>query len=345
MYSKLADSLRSKLIYCDKMKIAALHLQPFLEYAQLRGVLLPPEFNPLLQTPAEATTEASLISAADFYAALKRVYQELPDDLWGIKTGNYLALKLLGLIYQISLQVTTLAEAFHYLQSYMQNTLPIVTTTTCLTETQVTITLQIANEEEKINRIILENVLTIISREIGMMATRDVAFTLTSPYWHAGYPTNWEKGNSFSIAFEPVLLKASIKKRPVEKLEILVPEYIKLIEKIKAAENSFANQVKVLILSMSDPHFPNITAVSEALYLTPRSLQRRLERENSSYRLLQLDLKKQICSFLLQHQEYSVASMAYILGYAEPAAFIHSFKKWFGDTPARLRKSQLSTIA
>jgi AraC-like DNA-binding protein len=92
---------------------------------------------------------------------------------------------------------------------------------------------------------------------------------------------------------------------------------------------------------MSDPHLPDITAVAEALYLTPRSLQRRLDRENSSYRLLLLDIKKQICFFLLQHQEYSITSMAYILGYAEPAAFIHSFKKWFGDSPARVRKSRL----
>ena len=294
--------------------------------------------------PASTPGEIVMIPASEFYAALKQINQELPDELWGVKTGNYLTLKLLGLIYQISLQVTTLAEAFHYLQSYLQNTLPLVSITTSITEEQVTITAQIANAEKKINRIILENVLTIISREIRMMATEAVVFALTSPYWHGGYPKEWQCGESFSIAFEPVLLKAAIKKRPAEKLEILVPEYIKLIEKIKAAENSFTNQVKVLILSMSDPHLPDITAVSEALYLTPRSLQRRLERENSSYRLLQLDLKKQICSFLLQHQEYSVASMAYILGYAEPASFIHSFKKWFGDSPARVRKSRLHTI-
>ncbi|RDC63736.1 helix-turn-helix transcriptional regulator [Adhaeribacter pallidiroseus] len=318
------------------MKIAALHVQPFLEYAQIRGVWLPPELKPVLKiTP----TDVLLISEPEFYGALKWIQQELPDDLWGIKTGNFVALKLLGLIYRISLQVTTLAEAFHYLQSYLQSTLPLVTTTTRITEEQITISVDIANKEKTINRIILENVLTIISREIGMMATQEVAFALTSPFWHAGYPKGWENGENFSIAFELILLKAAIKQRPAEKLEILVPEYIKLIEKIKAAEDSFANQVKILILSMSDPHLPDITAVSDALYLTPRSLQRRLERENSSFRLLQLDLKKQICSFLLQHQAYSVASMAYLLGYAEPAAFIHSFKKWFGDSPARIRKS------
>ncbi|PSR52282.1 hypothetical protein AHMF7605_01470 [Adhaeribacter arboris] len=327
------------------MKIAAIHLFNFLEYAQMRGVLPQSVLAPLQLSELDEKDQTQLMEESDFYLALNRLHHYLQDDLWGIKAGKFLTLKLLGLIYRISRQVTTMEEAFHYLQSYLETTFPLVKMQVTLTGEQITVFMQIENDHEKINRVILENVLTVISREIAMMATGEVAFTLTSPYYQASYPKDWQLGDSFAISFAPILLKAGLRKRHEEQLDLLLPEYLKLMQKLKAAENSFSNTVKVTLLSMSDPHLPDITTVSEALYLTPRSLQRRLERENSSFREILLDLKKQICSFLLRHQEYSVTSMSHILGYAEPAAFIHSFKKWFGDSPERVRQSLRNSIS
>jgi len=321
------------------MKVAALHLFNFLDYAQMRGVSRQRVLTPLPLHNLDNQDTTQLIEEADFYKALNLVHEELKDELWGIKAGNFLTLKLLGLIYQISLQVTTIEEAFHYLQSYLETTFPLVKMKATTTAEQITVLMQIENEDEKINRIILENVLTIISREITLMVTGDFSFALTSPYYSTSYPSHWKKEDSFTLSFAPVLLKAALRKRPAEQLDLLLPEYLKLMETLKASDQSFSNKVKVTMLAMSDPHLPNITAIADALYLTPRSLQRRLEQENSSFREIMLDLKKQICSFLLRHKEYSVTSMSYVLGYAEPAAFIHSFKKWFGDSPERVRQN------
>ncbi|MDQ4139103.1 MAG: helix-turn-helix transcriptional regulator [Bacteroidota bacterium] len=327
------------------MKIAAVHLFNFLEYAQMRGILPQSVLGPLQLSAMAGQDDSQVLEESDFYRALNLVHEQLKDELWGIKAGKFLTLKLLGLIYRISLQVTTIEEAFHYLQSYLETTMPIVKMKAAITSELITVSMQIDHEDEKINRVILENVLTIISREIAMMATGEVAFTLTSPYYTASYPSNWQEGDSFTISFSPVLLKAALRSRREEQLDVLLPEYLKLMEILKAAESSFSNTVKVTMLAMSDPHLPDITAVSDALYLTPRSLQRRLERENSSFREIMLELKKQICSFLLRHKEYSVTSMSYVLGYAEPASFIHSFKKWFGDSPEKVRQSLRNTVS
>jgi AraC-like DNA-binding protein len=50
------------------------------------------------------------------------------------------------------------------------------------------------------------------------------------------------------------------------------------------------------------------------------------------------ELKKQVCSYLLRHDCYSATTVSYILGYSEPASFLHSFKKWYGDSPERIRQ-------
>jgi AraC-like DNA-binding protein len=98
------------------------------------------------------------------------------------------------------------------------------------------------------------------------------------------------------------------------------------------------------MLSMSDPKLPDIQSISDALYLTPRTLQRRLVQEELSYREITEGLKKQICSFLIRHDPYSISSLTYILGYAEPASFIHSFKKWYGDSPQKVRRKLKETF-
>jgi AraC-like DNA-binding protein len=63
------------------------------------------------------------------------------------------------------------------------------------------------------------------------------------------------------------------------------------------------------------------------MHFTPKTLQRRIAREDLTFREIAEDLKKKICSFLMWHDAYSLSGLAYILGYSERASFIHSFKK------------------
>jgi AraC-like DNA-binding protein len=283
------------------------------------------------------TETESTVTEEEFYEVLKAIDRQLADEYLGIKCGNFIALKLLGIIYRISLQAATIEEAFHYLQSYMEVALPIVQLKTVISEKEARIELSIDNREETINRIIIENCLTIISRELKMMAGRDVNIRIGTLYFHEGYPADWVLDQQFSVSFELSILKAALKDRNYLHLDMLVPEYLKMIEQLKSG-NSFANKVRITMLSMSDPKLPDIQSISDALYLTPRTLQRRLVQEELTYREITEGLKKQICSFLIRHDPYSISSLTYILGYAEPASFIHSFKKWYGDSPQRVRR-------
>jgi AraC-like DNA-binding protein len=79
-------------------------------------------------------------------------------------------------------------------------------------------------------------------------------------------------------------------------------------------------------------------SLCQVLCITPRTLQRRLEAENITFREVVEEIKKQISSLLLMHEDYSVSAISFVLGYAEPASFIHSFKKWFGHPPESLRQ-------
>lgn len=316
------------------MNILAQHLQNFVDYATVRGIN---KEKMLVLLTSELTDLQTTIPEAEFYNALNAVHQQLNDDLLGLKCGNFITLKLLGVIYQLSLQATTIEEAFHYLQSYMEATLPIVKVETVISEKEAKVQLSIDHENQLINRIILENCLAIISRELKMMAGQETNIRIGTPFYNKSYPEGWQIDECFSVFFELIILKASLKDRNQLHLDLLVPEYLKMIEQLKAG-NSFVNKVRLTMLSMSDPKLPDIQSISDALYLTPRTLQRRLVQEEMTYREITEGLKKDICSFLIRHDQYSISSLTYILGYAEPASFIHSFKKWYGDSPQKVRR-------
>ncbi|MGX5819489.1 helix-turn-helix domain-containing protein [Chitinophaga lutea] len=320
------------------MEILALHLHHFMEYARLRGVQWDDMRRLIRNLPDDLRDELARVNEDDLYRVLRHIDDAMPDRTWGISCGHFISMKLLGLIYEISLQVTAIDEALHYLKSYMAAAMPLIETATNTSEVGVVIRFAIGNEQSALNRIILEYALAVVGRELKMMAGEGTLIQHYSPFHDDTYPPDWSYGEVFSVTFEPVILKAAIRNNSHLHVDILVPEYLKMIEQLKS-DDSFAGKVKVTLLSMSDPQLPDIQTVSGALYLTPRTLQRRLVAEGVNFRKLLEDVKKQICGLLLRHDRYTITGIAAILGYSEPAAFIHSFQKWYGDSPERVRKT------
>ena len=331
----------SELIIHDKMRILALHLHHVIEYAYMRGIsrqyLISLMGNPSINFLDETVT----VSEEDFYRVIDEINRQLKEECLGIRLGNFLNLGALGLVYQLSLQATTIQEALYYLEMYLNATFPIVNIQTMVNADLVSIELNIAHERIEANRVILENILTVISREVRLMTTKEVCITKTSPFFSKDYPEDWQASEKYSVRFTPAILKATLQDRSRQQLDVLIPEYLKLIEGLKS-EPGFTNKVKIASLHLAKPELPDLASVADAFHLTPRTFQRRLLKDNSTFRQITDDLRKQISNLLIRHNRFSITDISYVLGYSEPAAFIHSFKKWFGDAPDRMRQKAFS---
>jgi AraC-like DNA-binding protein len=325
-----------KLIFYDKMKIHVLHLLNAIEYAQVRGISKGYLIEQKEKPPTSWQSETAMVSVDDFYKIIEIIQKELYEDGLGIRLGNFFNLQALGLIHQISLQTTTIEEALYYLQSFTKTTFPILNLSMEVSESNATITLSIDNQHHNVNSIIIETLMTIIDRELVLMATSDLKINKTSPNTTDKYPKNWQFNDNYSISFTSNILKANFQDRAKQQLQYLVPEYLKLIESFKT-DDTFGAKTKLMSLHLAKPELPNLEMVADAFCLSPRTFQRRLSVENQSFRDIMNELRKQIASLLIRHNRFTIADISYILGYSEPAAFIHSFKKWFGDSPERMR--------
>jgi len=83
---------------------------------------------------------------------------------------------------------------------------------------------------------------------------------------------------------------------------------------------------------------PGIETVATELHMAVRSLRRRLDEEGTSFRALVDEIRQALAEELLTTAHLKLEEVAMRLGYAEPASFIHAFKRWKGVSPAVYRQ-------
>jgi AraC-like DNA-binding protein len=79
-----------------------------------------------------------------------------------------------------------------------------------------------------------------------------------------------------------------------------------------------------------------LEATARALGTSARTLQRRLRADGTTFAALVDALRRELAQEYLA-QRMPVQEIAHLLGYAEPSAFHHAFKRWTGTTPERAR--------
>jgi len=114
------------------------------------------------------------------------------------------------------------------------------------------------------------------------------------------------------------------------------------LQKYQTGE-SFTEKLRQVILKNYQSAFPQLEELSFYMNITPRTLQRKLQDENSSFRLLSDSIKQELALNLLLNESLSIAGIAYKLGYSEPGSFRKAFKAWTGKNPLEYKKDNFST--
>ena len=117
--------------------------------------------------------------------------------------------------------------------------------------------------------------------------------------------------------------------------------FLQLLEaeiKKQSAGAAFSSQVKQMILKQFRFQFPQVEEVAAQMHLTTRTLQRKLQEENTTFRTLVDGIKEELACNLLLNKNLSVTEIAYQLGYAEPSTFQRAFRQWTGKSPNAFRR-------
>lgn len=106
----------------------------------------------------------------------------------------------------------------------------------------------------------------------------------------------------------------------------------------------FASRVR-RVIETSHPFPPKLARVAGTLFVSERTLKRRLQEEDSSFQNLVDQVRLERAGELLTSTGMNLSQIADALGYADAANFTRAFKRWTGESPSQYRNKALRPVA
>ena len=146
-----------------------------------------------------------------------------------------------------------------------------------------------------------------------------------------------------------VVFRAADAQRPfvtrnAELLGMLAPQFEEELRQENGDEN-FIERVRVAIQQKLAGRRPNIEDIADALHISARTLQRRLQDEGASFQRVLEEARHQLARHYLNNSVLELNEAAYLLGYEDSSSFVRAFRTWEGIPPARWREEQRAKAA
>src|SRR2546425_541602 len=132
--------------------------------------------------------------------------------------------------------------------------------------------------------------------------------------------------------------------RNAELLGMLAPQFEEELKQENVDEN-FPERVRGAIQQKLTGRRPTIEDIADALHISSRSLQRRLQDEGSSFQRVLEEARHQLARHYLNNSVLELNEAAYLLGYEDANSFVRAFRTWEGVPPARWRERQRARLA
>lgn len=97
------------------------------------------------------------------------------------------------------------------------------------------------------------------------------------------------------------------------------------------------DRVRVAVAAGLAAGAPTLEGVARLLAVHPRTLQRRLAAEGTTYAAVLDEVRREVVVRHLQGSRLPVGQVAALAGFSEQAALNHAVRRWFDTTPRRLR--------
>lgn len=102
---------------------------------------------------------------------------------------------------------------------------------------------------------------------------------------------------------------------------------------------SFVDAVEATLAHAVGNDALGLTSTANRLAVTPRTLQRRLREEGTTFAVLQDRARHVAALRLLRENDVSLGEVSFLLGFSQPSAFNRAFRRWRGTTPQRFRSA------
>lgn len=111
-----------------------------------------------------------------------------------------------------------------------------------------------------------------------------------------------------------------------------------VIEHLARLERSqLAHKVRSLIVALLPDGVPGADQIAGQVHMSPRSLQRKLAEEGTSFSALLEASREELARGYLAGGRHTVSEVTFLLGFSDVSAFSRAFRRWTGVAPSAYR--------
>lgn len=163
----------------------------------------------------------------------------------------------------------------------------------------------------------------------------------TSEYTRTFGTTPIEFGAPFSgFKFDAIWLSAKLASAESTLHDVILRHAEKALSELPRARK-LTERVRSAILNELAGGNPSVAHVAPRLHMSARTLERRLEREGTTFSALLDDMRKGLALRYVGGQDLAFTEIAFLLGFSQVSSFHRAFKRWTSETPLSYRRSRL----
>ena len=272
-----------------------------------------------------------------------------PDPAFGLRLGASGEVRKLGLVGYAMYYSTTLGEALHRLVRFGRIVNEAITLTL---ETRGTHVVMYGSDPYDVGsglRYAVDSRLALILSTARKITGHElVPVEVAFPY---GPPTTPHHERFFRCPIQfnrpsgAIVMQKEDVELPVIRADADLVGYLddhaETVLRTLVGSGSVTERVRAAIWADLSRGHPRLTTVASSLGTKPRTLQRQLGCEGTSFREVVDTIRKDMAAACVGDGSLSISEIAFLLGYADTPSFHRSFKRWTGLTPREYRASSL----
>ena len=293
------------------------------------------------------------ISLQDFLHILRTGDRLLGEEQLGFLLGRQMNVLAMGPVGMAISSAPSLREGLQALESFTRLHATYVDISARSTVQGMTVTILYERDTGYLERFHTETAMMLLQQYIETLIgepANDAAFRLAIP--EPDERTEYSQALHGRVSFDAAANEVDI---PYRWLDLPSPYYhpelwrqarMTLSQGLKQqseGEDTPYKQYIAGLLRASEPPLPDLGDVAFDLNVSQRTLNRRLQAEQTSFRQLKSQALARWAKQYLRETEYSVEAIAEELGYNDTANFRRAFRKTEGCSPIEYRQSKTDT--
>ena len=318
-----------------------------LSYLDRRGIDAKPALLEAGLTRGQLSQDDISVSVASQYRFLELAAAEADDSLLGLHVAAEMDTRDIGILFYLTGSSPTVSKALDNLARYSKTTNQALIVEILRRKDDVILAIRHVQEFDEPHRQFFELLALWFVRTLHKETNRDFA-PLRVTFTHARNSDLREVHRllrcpvDFAQAVDSWVLPRHVLDLPMVSgnsrlLRILTTHADDLLAQrhsVSGLQGMVANQLVSLLPSGE----ARAAAVARRLGMSTRSFTRSLAEEGTTFGEILERVRQRLATRYLADDRKSVQQIAWLLGYSEPGAFNHAYKRWTGATPRRARK-------